>query len=554
MKKILIFVFAGFMLSCSGIKKVVVIDRLRYNADSTTLKYHTIGEKDGKFHALGSENVIIVAKNKFDIVGEITGYNTLVQQAEILINGETNFVSKPTIFTALEAKEIEKKEEQTKEKQINKLQEIMYSPELTKDKDRPEAPAKKKKLSASRQAAISTFLSERGTAFNNLNGNALKALADFENFMLITEEFDIQKKLLEKQSAVYPVEIQTICGMFEQRTRAMLTKDYGNRAKELSDQSKPLSLVELNFGFVQYYNKLKLEAQRLDFAEVNLTDTLSTYEDELPGIFKTRPLSQNVDVLNVLRDNRYTEIHDDFVTLSKEIFDKVIALRSGMNDAYTDFKALLNKRLDSKNSVSVRGFDEIEIEYKVKDVKGNDVNKKKFPLDVKGGLKIDFSVGIAITGKSLGPLYDQEYVSYQKDSIFKEPKVINDSTVKDAYAKGTFSTIKLNNTKNMTFGIMGHLHAYQRGGHGIQPGLTLGVGYLLNQQSRLILAPGISLIATGSPYRFVLNICYGVSAVKRLSPKYELGKYYKESITDVPTFDSWKGGLLIGLSWNLSKK
>ena len=173
-------------------------------------------------------------------------------------------------------------------------------------------------------------------------------------------------------------------------------------------------------------------------------------------------------------------------------------------------------------------------------------NYKGILVKRKKGIKIDFSAGIFGSG-----LYDNEYVTSQFSQIVQDTTVV-DNEIKIGPKQQTFSTIIRRKNAKFSYGPIAFIHFHSMRNSWVNLGGYIGTGLLFKEDSKPVLSVGLNALM-GNYQRVIVGIGAASANVTRLSSKYEVGKSYPETITDVPKESQIKVSWLVSLSWNLTK-
>lgn len=162
--------------------------------------------------------------------------------------------------------------------------------------------------------------------------------------------------------------------------------------------------------------------------------------------------------------------------------------------------------------------------------------KIEIPFAVKGGFKIDFSTGIFISN-----IVNKDFVSRPIYSTVPIAGVADDSI--DGYM-----LVKAD-SKPISYGIVGYMHAYWRNVCNINCGISFGLS--VDQNTQVKIMPGLSLIL-GRKERFIINGGLAIGKCKELSPVQNINHLYKTKVEPIYS-EPYKFGWFIGLSYNVSK-
>ncbi|MGI8580741.1 MAG: hypothetical protein ACR2KX_00970 [Chitinophagaceae bacterium] len=101
----------------------------------------------------------------------------------------------------------------------------------------------------------------------------------------------------------------------------------------------------------------------------------------------------------------------------------------------------------------------------------------------------------------------------------------------------------------LSFGAMLYMHYHTRSTGNYTEGFYLGFGALFNDQTRLTIGAGLSLLI-GKVQRLAINAGVVKAEVDRLESPYDTQLWYPKSIGNIPTFRAWKLEPALGFSWN----
>ncbi|HAQ18108.1 MAG TPA: hypothetical protein DCR40_02615 [Prolixibacteraceae bacterium] len=183
--------------------------------------------------------------------------------------------------------------------------------------------------------------------------------------------------------------------------------------------------------------------------------------------------------------------------------------------------------------------------------KYNPVTKSKqehdaINIQLTRGFRIDVSGGVFVSG-----LYDKKYYSYNKDSIFIS-KILQKGTVIDSTISDKFTAIYSTSDAKFSYGGMVYLHGHSQNAHPINYGGYIGLGTLFNDQTRLTVSGGGSLII-GRNSRASINIGLIMAQVNRLDKPYSEGVFYQKIFDKIPVTSVWKSSWMLGFSWKIGK-
>jgi hypothetical protein len=164
---------------------------------------------------------------------------------------------------------------------------------------------------------------------------------------------------------------------------------------------------------------------------------------------------------------------------------------------------------------------------------------------VSTGWKVNVSTGFFISG-----LGDQMFAKKSMDSIYHKQYVAPGGQVHDTVVNQSFTSINKQKQASLSYGAMVYINAHTQTYNNVNYGLALGFGAMFNDQARWVASLGPTMLI-GKKQRFNINPAIMIGQVDRLSAPYQAGKWYAETIDNVPTFKAWKVSWGIGFSWNL---
>jgi hypothetical protein len=231
------------------------------------------------------------------------------------------------------------------------------------------------------------------------------------------------------------------------------------------------------------------------------------------------------------------------ITMDKD--DDLNVLMKTIRDTYNN---LIGMTSMSFSAFRLKNMDYLELEFKNK--QGNLVKEEEIRLS--GGLKIDFSAGIGLTG-----LRDYSYfikdttVAYLRDTVGGGTSVDTSGKIIRRENDGKF---------DVRFGIL--MHVYPRLSSNYNVGLTVGISTNTNLDINLITGGSLLL---GSTRRLVLTAGVIFGKVNRLSNSVQEGyhttpaaggitkpMFLESSTSVVPMIKQWNHSFYFGISWNLS--
>lgn len=181
----------------------------------------------------------------------------------------------------------------------------------------------------------------------------------------------------------------------------------------------------------------------------------------------------------------------------------------------------------------------IYLDIKKKSEKGcnSGIGSFQIPVDVCGGIKIDFSTGL-IFNIGQKKFFDQKY---RYDSVYRANNSLADSI-----------QIKMNSNNNIAIPSVGaFMHIYSRSVKDINLGGALGVS--VGSDQRLYYHLGASVFI-GREERFIINFGASGAKSKILDGQYKEDQIFKRSLApaSIPTEEAFRIGGYIGFTWNLN--
>lgn len=323
------------------------------------------------------------------------------------------------------------------------------------------------------------------------------------------------------------------------------------RIEEFITDKKISSLGNLLTGLYLEVGKL-LQNSHLDFSrQLNRIKNLNyiTQEDEaevtdiaerIKNIFNViQTVNAHVSVLRVFMQVNNSQASD----LGKTINPLYKSLLNFLK--ITDY---IRESTTSRYTLAMHpngsNIDLIRYTVKQEDVLTKNTQSYVYDIWLKGGIKIDFSIGIFATG-----LMDE---AYEKNSIF-----ISDGS--GTHSSDTaFSFVQKDSGKfGFSFGGMVNISP-RLGASWITPGLSIGVAYGDNQNLQFLAAGSLSL---GKSERILLHAGYVIGSAKVLDRS--AITYIDDAKTQVrgdisnypvPLVEKFQGKFIFGISYNLSKK
>ncbi|MBS0027671.1 hypothetical protein ACTJJ0_03315 [Chitinophaga sp. 22321] len=225
--------------------------------------------------------------------------------------------------------------------------------------------------------------------------------------------------------------------------------------------------------------------------------------------------------------------------------DPLNTLMKKIRDAYNNVNGLESQ---SFTAFKLKNMDYLELTFK--DDAGN--TKKEEEIRLSGGLKIDFSTGIALTGlKDFTYILKDTVVSYRTDTA--TGTLPRDTT-------GKIIRRENDGKSSVNFGI--YMHVYPRLSSNYNVSLTVGISTNTNLDINFV--TGGSLLF-GSRRRLVLTGGVIWGKVERLSNSVEEGyhespgangalrpAFIPQGTSVVPVVKQWKHSWFFGVSWNFT--
>lgn len=165
-------------------------------------------------------------------------------------------------------------------------------------------------------------------------------------------------------------------------------------------------------------------------------------------------------------------------------------------------------------------------------------------VEPKRGFKASVSAGVFVSS-----LYDDAFSKKTKDSIFKTQYLL-DGNIRDTTLMKTFTSIHVKKQSKISYGGMLYLHAMSQRASYFNFGGYVGFGALFNDQARWAGAAGLSCVI-GKSQKFGVHVGAIMCQTERLSPPYEAGKWYAETVDNIPTYKGMNTGFMVGFSWRL---
>lgn len=284
----------------------------------------------------------------------------------------------------------------------------------------------------------------------------------------------------------------------------------------------------------QYTNKLKMQ-NCLTSEEI---DTISNYR---------RKVNEAFDF--VQKTNAEFQILISYLDIDNKIYSDIA---KGINTNYlglTSYMKVLDVLEDNNTieftlptSTNLKNIDLIRYKIDRTDKVAGGQQSYTYDLWVRGGLKVDFSVGIFASG-----LTDIQFQKYQYDSAGKMTDSVEISRQK---------------TGDYSFGFGGMINITPRlGASWVNAGLSLGIIYSTNQRLQFITAGAFHL---GKTERLILHAGVGFGFINSIDRSQqhmtvvEKDNVYrvKASVNDysIPTLQKFSVKPIFGISYNLSGK
>ena len=241
---------------------------------------------------------------------------------------------------------------------------------------------------------------------------------------------------------------------------------------------------------------------------------------DLPGLLSAYLIKMDTD--------------DELNTLIKKIRDTYNSVNSLRAQSFTAFK--------------LKNMDYLELTFK--DEAGN--TRKEEEIRLSGGLKIDFSTGIALSGlKDFTYILKDTVVSYRADTA--AGTLPRDTT-------GRIVRRENDGKSSVNFGI--YMHVYPRLSSNYNVGLTVGISTNTNLDINFVTGGSLLL---GSKRRLVLTCGVIWGKVDRLSNSVEEGyhenpgangaprpAFIPTGTSVVPVVKQWNHSWCFGISWNFT--
>ena len=304
--------------------------------------------------------------------------------------------------------------------------------------------------------------------------------------------------------------------------------------KGLSVNADPerVSSVELQAIEQKYYKPIDIAIKELKSIEKEADDLTGK---DCPSEFL--PLYKKFSTAN----KEFQSEIDDFV---KDYYSKILKTFTAELSLFNSLKGYMKSIPTFVTKAIIIDKDVHTVRIYTKDM-GQDQKIKwdEITIEPKRGWKLDVAGGFFVSGLS-----DRLYTKKTMDSIYTK-KYVLDGTVRDTTVMATFTSINKQNQSNIGFGGMLYLHAHTQNSTFFNYGVALGFGALFNDQARWAGSFGPTFLI-GKKQRFNINPGVIISQVDRLSSPYETGKWYSETIDNIPTYKAWNLSWIVGFSWN----
>lgn len=296
-------------------------------------------------------------------------------------------------------------------------------------------------------------------------------------------------------------------------------------------------------------NPLAVSAASLDLRDQEFFQRIVDEFDEIQDIKTALDKIPNNPACSGY-DQLYKEFRDNYDLIQKAYSD-FTTLRTAHLSIFKTTTALYDKlkALAVADPLMVTSATTIEkdlhtITLKTKMGTAAVVNYDYIHIEPVKGFKLDVAPGFFFS-----TLSDRSFSKHSMDSIHQK-KYVQNGIVRDTIVQESYVTLFEKENTHVSFGGMIFLQAHSQYPGSWNFGGYLGFGALFNDQARWCGSVGGSVLI-GKKQHFNINIGYIVSQVDRLSPPYGSGMAYRETIDNIPTYRAWKGGGMVGFSWNL---
>ncbi len=277
----------------------------------------------------------------------------------------------------------------------------------------------------------------------------------------------------------------------------------------------------------------QLQAEIDQFAVANKAKVDHAYANLAVPLDKTLYRTRNINLLKGFQ--KFSDNYD--LVIGNNLTGLGATFSTVKNVKFEEVLGPLTMTKEDEMVVKISQINILTKVDKLKDFKGLTLSRR--------GLKIDFSAGIFGSG-----LHDRSFVASQFTQITMD-SVVNDGVVSVKPNSTTFSKIQQRKGDKFSYGPMAFIHFYYKNSEPVNFGGFIGTGLLFKDDARPMLSFGGNALF-GKDQRYVLGIGAGISSVKRLSSKYEVGKSYRETVTEVPTENQTSVKWMFSFSWNIS--
>lgn len=357
-----------------------------------------------------------------------------------------------------------------------------------------------------------------------------EAAAQYQGFMARIEWLNGELDVLKNGEILSPADVSAALGRFLRQLNAFVRPVLKD---SLSTDPKQVNRADIDRLEQVFYSELEQAWKAvLSFRKIQAAGLKDPLCEDCAAFFEQT--SEDLDVL----EEEYAQFRKDHVG---KIFP-------GFNNAMNAY-SMLRPFTDRVPAFITKAVPIEKDGHTINIYRKDHGSERRILVDQvsvvpQGGFKIDVAGGFFITG-----LADRQYSLKSIDSIHTRPYV-HDGVVRDTTLSETFTRIYEKSGSKVSFGGMLYLHAHSQTASLLNYGISLGFGALMNDQARLCLAAGPTLIV-GKKQRLVVNAGVMLGQVDRLSPSYTTDRWYRERIDNVPSGKVWKADYMIGLSWNL---
>jgi hypothetical protein len=297
--------------------------------------------------------------------------------------------------------------------------------------------------------------------------------------------------------------------------------------------------------------------------KLNSKNCISSEDDSI-GFY----LANDIQIYNYIQSiSSSLNVLINYAQLNNPAFNSTI---KGINEDYKTFLKYIKvldflsdnntEQFTLPSSTNLRNVDLVRYSVEKRDRISGRLENYTYDLWLKGGLKVDFSVAILMSGL-------RDYV-YNKDALFKVSDTANSGGTFESTQRTDSFLIKRASAGRYNFAFGGMVNVMLRSGASwITPGASIGIAYGSATESKLQFLGALSL-QFGKSERVIAHFGIVAGEAKRLDVSQlsynpikdisEGGDTYKVkgdfSTTSIPTAPKFMFKPFFGISYSLSKK